>query len=143
MNRWQRIARFNVIVIAVSLTLSGGAVAVLTAVVGMPRALAGLGLLAILGLMGLSPILFRGKRNQVGFDERDELINYRAVLAAYSVFWPLFTAACMVPWFIIGYKGSVPVWVLPVMLGGVGITLTLVHCVAILVQYGWRDKGNE
>lgn len=143
MNRWQRIARFNVIVIVASLTLSGGAVAVLTAVVGMPRALAGLGLLAILGLMGLSPVLFRGKRNQVGFDERDELINYRAVLVAYSVFWPLFTAACMVPWFIIGFRGSVPVWFLPVMLGGVGVTLTLVHSVVILVQYGWRNRENE
>jgi len=143
MNRWQRIARFNVIVIAASLTLSGGTVAVLTGVVGMPRALAGLGLLGILGLTGLSPMLFRGKENHVSFDERDQLINYRAVLVAYSIFWPIITAACMIPWFIIGRSGSIPVWYLLILLGGIWITLTVVHSVVILLQYGWRNKENE
>ena len=116
MNRWQRIARFNVIVIAVTFALTGVAVALLAFTVGMPRARAGLG---------------------------DQLINYRAVLVAYSIFWPIITAACMIPWFIIGCSGSIPVWYLPMLLGGMGITLTLVHSITILAQYGWRDKANE
>jgi hypothetical protein len=125
------------------LALTGVVVALLAFTVGMPRARAGLGLLGFLGLLGLSPILFRAKPSEVPFDERDRLINYRAVLAAYSIFWPIITAACMIPWFIIGFSGSVPVWYLPLLLGGIGITLTLVHSVAILAQYGWRDKGEK
>jgi hypothetical protein len=132
MNRWQKIAWYNVIVIAVTLALTAVLVAFLAFTVGMPRARAGLGLLGFLGLLGLSPILFRAKPSEVPFDERDRLINYRAVLAAYSIFWPIITAACMIPWFIIGLSGSVPVWYLPLLLGGIGITLTLVHSVAIL-----------
>ena len=91
----------------------------------------------------LEPILFRGKRNQVSFDERDQLINYRAVLGAYSVFWLVFTAACMIPWSIIGPSGSISVNVLPIMLCGIGIALTLVHSVATIIQYGRRRDDGE
>ena len=144
MNRFQKIAWFNLIVIAASLTFSGAAVGILAIMHGMPTALGGLGFLGILGLMGLSPILFRGKRNQVSFDERDQLINYRAVLGAYSVFWLVFTAACMIPWSIIGPSGSISVNVLPIMLCGIGIALTLVHSVATIIQYGRRrDDGKR
>ena len=143
MNRWQKIAWFNLTVIATTLILCAIAVGILATIVGMPKALAGLGLLGIFGLMGLSPILFREKQNQVPFDERDQLINYRAVLGAYSVFWLVFTAACMIPWVIIGPSGSISVNVLPIMLGGIGITLTLIHSLAILIQYGRIGKGEK
>jgi len=66
----------------------------------------------------------------------------RAVLGAYSLFWLIFTAACMVPWFIIGPSGSIPVNVLPMMLVAITMILTLVHSVLILVQYG-RGKGEK
>jgi len=143
MNRWQKIAWFNLIVIVTTLALSSLAVGVLSIIVGMPKALAGLGALGIFGLMGLSPILFRQKQNQVPFDERDQLINYRAVLGAYSVFWLVFTGACMIPWVIIGPSGSISVNALPIMLVGVGITLELVHSMAIIIQYGWGGKGEK
>ena len=145
MNRFQKLARFNLIVILIALTLSAIAVSVFYFVVDLPirRAFGGFGFMGITGLIGLSPILYKKERGKVSFDERDELINYRAVLAAYSVFWLVFTAACMIPWSIIGPSGSISVNVLPIMLFGIGITLALVHSLVILIQYGRREKGNE
>ena len=147
MNKTQKIARFNLIVILIALTLSALAVSVFYFVVDLPirRALGGFGFMGITGLMGLSPLLYKKERDKVSFDERDELINYRAILAAYSVFWLVFTAACMIPWSIIGPSGSISVNVLPIMLFGIGITLALVHSLVILIQYGRgiKEKNHE
>jgi len=147
MNRFQKLSWFNLIVILIALTLSAIAVSVLYFVVDLPirRALGGFGFMGITGLMGLSPVLYKKERGKVSFDERDELINYRAVLAAYSVFWLVFTAACMIPWSIIGPSGSISVNVLPIMLFGIGITLALVHSLVILIQYGLgiKEKNHE
>ena len=147
MNNTQKIARFNLIVILIALTLCAIAVSVLYFVVDLPirPALGGFGFMGITGLMGLSPVLYKKGRGKVSFDERDELINYRAVLAAYSVFWLVFTAACMIPWSIIGPSGSISVNVLPIMLFGIGITLALVHSLVILIQYGRgiKEKNHE
>ena len=143
MNRWQKIAWFNLAVITVTLILTGIVIGILTIVAGMPKALYGLGFLGFFGFMGLSPLIFRNKGEQVEFDERDRLINMRAVLGAYSLFWLIFTAACMVPWFIIGPSGSIPVNVLPMMLMAIAMILTLVHSVLILVQYGRKGKDGQ
>ena len=145
MSRAQKTARFNLIVILIALSLSAIAVSVFYFVVDLPirRAFGGFGFMGITGLMGLSPLLYKKEGGKVSFDERDELINYRAVLAAYSVFWLVFTAACMIPWSIIGPSGSISVNVLPIMLFGIGITLMLVHSLVILVQYGRGGKDGE
>ena len=143
MNRWQKIAWFNLIVISATLALTGIVVAVLAVKVGMPKAWGGLGMLGFFGLMGLSSVIFRKDKGKVGFDERDQLINYRAVLGAYSFFWLIFTAVCMIPFFILGPGGSISVRMLPFMLVGICISLQLVHSVAILVQYGRERKGAK
>jgi len=143
MNRWQKIAWYNLAVITVTLILTGIVIGILTIVAGMPKALCGLGFLGFFGFMGLSPLIFRNKDEKVEFDERDRLINMRAVLGAYSLFWLIFTAACMVPWFIIGPSGSIPVNVLPMMLMAIAMILTLIHSVLILFQYGRKEKNHE
>lgn len=143
MNRLQKIAWYNLTVIVASLAISGAAIGILTIMFGMPKALGGLGFLGIAALSGLSPILFREKRSQVNFDERDLLIHKRAILIAYSVFWVFFTAACMIPWWILKTGASIPVVVLPLVLAGGFIIVQLVQSVAILVQYGWRGRKNE
>ena len=143
MNRWLKIAWYNVIVISATLIVTGILVGALAIKVGMPKALGGLGCLGFLGLLGLSPILFRKGSDKVDFDERDIFINFRAILAAYSIFWLVFTAACMIPWFIIGPAGSISVNVLPLMLCGICVALTLVQSIATLIQYGWAGKGEK
>ena len=143
MNRAQKIALYNLIVIIASLTTTGAAVGILAIVLGMPAALGGLGFLGILGLIGLSPILFFKKQGQLGFDERDLLIYNRASLVAYSVFWVLFTAACMIPWLILHTGATIPAVALPMMLGVGFFVVQLVQSVAILVQYAWGGKDGE
>jgi len=143
MNRWQKIARYNIIIILVSFSLTAAVVGILALKYGMPKALGGLGALGTLGLLGLSPVLFRKKEGTVDYDERDKLIFYRSTQIAYAVFWPVFTAACMVPWFIVGPNNSIPSNALPLMLGAVGITLILMQSLTTLIQYGRGGKDNE
>lgn len=143
MNRWQRIAWYNVIVIGVTLALTGVVVALLAFVVGMPLAYVGLGLLGFLGLLGLSPILFRAKPSEVPFDERDTLISRRAALGGFGSAYLVVGLACMMPFFILGPRASISVGWLPLIFAGAGVSQGLAHSIAILAQYGWRDKENE
>ena len=83
MNRLQKIAWFNLVVILTGLVLSSIAVAVLAFVAFVAErplraALGGLGFMGIIGFTGLSPLLFRKAKGQVEFDERDQLYNMRA-----------------------------------------------------------------
>ena len=139
MTRAQKFALFNVVVISVVVVLTGATVGVLAVTIGMPRAWGGLGVMGLFGVLGLSPFLFRKGRDVVDFDEREVLINYRAVLAAYSLFFPAFTLACMIPWFVTGPGGTIPANVLPMMLGGVCLGLTFVHSAAVLIQHGRKS----
>ena len=145
MNRAQKIARFNLIVILIALILSVIAVSVAYSAVGLPiqRAFGGFGFIGICGLIGLSPLLYKKEPGKVNFDERDQLIHRRATILAYSVFWLVFTAACMIPWWILETGATVPVVILPAMLAGGFVIVQLIQSVAIMIQYGWSDKGEN
>ena len=145
MNRAQKIAWFSLIVILIALILSVTAVGLLYFVVGLPmhRALGGSGLMGFCGLIGLSPLIFRKEKGKVGFDERDLVIQKRALLAAYITFWVLFVVAAMIPFFVLGPKGVISVKILPAMVIGGLIIVTLVQSIVILEEYGWRDKGEK
>ena len=54
-----------------------------------------LGGFGLLGLLGLGPLFFRRKAGGVVVDERDQAIQRRSVLVAYTVFWLAFVAACV------------------------------------------------
>jgi len=145
MNRLQKMAWFNLIVISIALGLCVIAIGTLYYIFGLPMRglIGGIGFLGITGLLGLSPVLFRKKQGEVNFDERDLLIYQKATVVAYSLFWVLFTAVCMIPWLILKTGASIPVVVLPAMLAGGFITVQLLQNLAILVQYGWKGKDNE
>ena len=142
MNRWQKIAWYNIIVISSSFSLTAITVGALAIKYGMPKALSGLGMLGTLGLLGLSGMIFRQKKDQVDFDERDKLIFYKSIQIAYAVLWPVFTAACMIPWFIIGPNNPISSNTLPVMLGVIGITLVLSQSLTTLILYGRRGEKS-
>ncbi|MHC4158015.1 MAG: hypothetical protein ACYSSO_02960, partial [Planctomycetota bacterium] len=80
---------------------------------------------------------------KIAFDERDELIGKKAALGGFIASYVFFVIVCMVTWFIYGPKGSVSVNMLPMTVIGGMITIELVRSAAILVQYGWRDKGEK
>ncbi len=147
MNRAQKIARFNLIVISTSLILSTIAVSVLYFVVGMPmrHALRGFGFIGICGLMGLSPFLYKKEGDKVSFDERDLMIMRNASLGAYSIFWFLFVLAAMIPFSVLGPVGMVSVKYLTAMVFGGMIIVVLVQSIITLVAYSWgaKEKNHE
>ena len=142
MNKMQKAALYQLAVIALVLSITATIVAILNYKYEMPAARSGFGVLGFLGLAGLANIIFRPKKEKVEFDERDASIQKRSLLLAYSTFWVVFVFGAMITWAVIGPKGHISVNVLPIMVGGAGILVITVQSVAILVQYGWRDKNE-
>ncbi|HEW78735.1 MAG TPA: hypothetical protein ENH34_02040 [Phycisphaerales bacterium] len=92
-----------------------------------------------------SIIFLRKKQspNEPDFDERDELIKKRAVLVSFVSICILLAAACIIPRFILGETGAIPVYVLTFINLGVFMIAMLVYNVVVLVQYGWGREGKS
>lgn len=102
-----------------------------------------MGCLGLLGLIGLSPFLFRKKPGQVSYDERDRLIQMRATNLAYAIFWVAFTqTAAIGSMAIYGGDGTVPVKVVQMSVVVAMMLFMTAQSVAILVQYA-RDARGE
>ena len=143
MNKYQKAAYFTLILCGLAIVLSISAMLILHFAVGIPWFISTSGF-AFISIMGFSPIrpsLF--KKDLRGLDERDLLIKHKAMIAAYRSFWPLLVIAVVVPFFIYGYNGTVPVWYLCWMVLGGFFWVFLIYSIAILNEYGWRDNENE
>jgi len=143
MNREQKMAWLCVVMAIIGLVISLIVFGVLYFRIGMPKALLGFACVCIVGFAGLGPVIFRKDKGKVTVDERDRLIKRNAVLSGFTSAYLFTGLACMIPWFIIGPKGAISVNVLPNIFIYAGITHGLVYSVAILAQYGWRDKNHE
>ena len=131
MNVQQKVAWFNIAVFAAAVTAYGA----LVPVVGPSPALGAFG---IVGLWGLTPFFYQGRKAEVLVDERDEFVNLRSFVAGAVIFWLCFVAACMTTWGVLRYwkhQETVSVDVLPFLVGGGMIVLMMSHSVAILIQY--------
>ena len=111
---------------------------------------AGTGLVKIWGWIilvfltgGVALVHWKQRPSAVDFDERDNAIRKNAVLVAFVGLWILLFAASIVPSFIAGDAGSMPVCLLPIVNLGVFLIVILIYSVAILVQYGRGTKGEE
>jgi hypothetical protein len=136
MSAMQKWAWFNLAVITVTLV----AVVSLLPFLGK-GALGGFG---FLGLLGFGPLFFRKKPGQVLTDERDQLIQRRSWVLAYSLFWVAFVLAAVVLSAVVyGQEGAVPVWVVQSSVFCGFMLVYALASVAILVQYagGSRDAG--
>lgn len=142
MNRAQKMAWLFVVTTSSALALSGLAVVVLYFIIGMPKALAGIGFMGIAGL-GVVPAIFKKERGKVEFDERDRAIQQKAALAGFLTAFLFVGLTCMLPFFILGPRGAIQVKWLPMIFMGAGISHYLVYSLVTLEQYGWRDKENE
>jgi hypothetical protein len=145
-NRAQKIAWFNLIVLCSGIVLAIIAVGILSFLARMPCALKGLGFGGVgAALTLLGPFLFRKKRGEgtVSFDERDDLVHRRALLAGFTSFCFFFITICITAWLILGIDGSISVDALfKIGLWGY-IAFRLAESVMILVQYGRRCKGEK
>lgn len=144
MNRLQKIALYNIIVMVTALTLTVVAAAIAAYLKGLSAACPALAMLGLLGFMGLSPILFGGKPNKIDFDERDTSIQIKSTTIAYSVFWFLWVVGSIITWAIKRNSGnSISVEVLPLMVLAGFLVVNFVQSIAILISYGWGDKNGK
>ena len=96
-------------------------------------------------LLIMPVILMRKKQSpqEVEKDERDRMIEKRAVIAAFVAVWILLFAASLIPRFIVGLDGAIPVWSLAFINVGILVIVLLVYSIAVLVQYGRKEKSHE
>jgi hypothetical protein len=143
MNRWQKIAWYNLTLIVVSLLLAGAAIGTLTIIIGMPGALGGSGFLGFLGLLGLQPVLFRKGKSKISYDERDAQISRKSVILGFTASYLFFVFACMGCWWYARADGMINIRILPLMVLGGYIASELVRSISLLVQYGRKEKDHE
>ncbi|MHC4130506.1 MAG: hypothetical protein ACYSYW_04080 [Planctomycetota bacterium] len=143
MKRIQKIAWFFVVTITVSIVLTLIAISILYAKYGFPKAIAGFSTMGLVGVAGFSPLIFKKDKGKVIFDERDRIIKRRAALAGFGMSYLVVGLACMIPFSVLGPKASISVSWLPNIFGAAAITMFYIHSLAILVQYGWREKGES
>jgi len=94
------------------------------------------GALGLCGLLGFGPLFYRKRSSEVVMDERDLLIEKRAALIGYSVFWVVYVllASLFAP-MVFGKAGSIPVLVVQWSVFYALILFLGVKSLATLVQY--------
>ena len=94
-------------------------------------------------LAALGPFIFRKKKGQIDFDERDLIIDRKASWIAFSSTYAFFILACMITWIVTGMDSLIPAYWLPRLVLGAWITTIVIHAVTILVCYGRGDKDGQ
>ncbi len=145
MNRYQKLAWFNLVVITSTIILTSIAVAIELRIRGYSTV--GLWFVGLLVLLKFKPFLFKNPQGEdtVVCDERDGFIVKRAVAFAYKTFFIVFIVSTLAVHVLMGGgKGpnsTVPTITLPLMAFGGALFMQILCSIAILVQYG-RGGGN-
>ena len=143
MNRWQKIAWFNLIVIAAGSVISVIAAGTLPPEERlMPPNRITVVIIISLVLVAMAKTIFRKSDKGVDFDERDGQIRRRAKLFGWTGLALGMWATIMVGYFAVGPLGSFPPLALTIIpLVGVGLGI-IVESVAALIQYGWGGRAE-
>jgi hypothetical protein len=96
-------------------------------------------------IIGLTILLIARRQSpaEPEVDERDKVIMRNAVVASFVTGWLLLAMVLLILGLALGQTGSVPVYLLTIMLLGVWIVTMLIYGVAILVQYERTGKENS
>jgi hypothetical protein len=142
MNRYQKLAWWNLIVITFTIIITTAAIAIELRIRGYSTL--GIYFLAPLVLLRLNAFLFKKPQSEGGVlsDERDSFIVKRAVSFAYTTFWIIFILSGFLLFILIGPRSTVPTIMLPLMVFGGAVFVKILCSAAILVQYGKGDKGE-
>ena len=145
MNRQQKIAWFNVVILAFSLLLSSTVVFWMALKAGFPLALSGFGLLCVCLLHFLGPAFFRKKAQpgQVVFDERDTQIAQRSIFYGDIASNVFFVSTFVCALFALGFEGSVRVTSLGVIVCAAYFVSKLTESLTTLVLYGREAKDVQ
>jgi hypothetical protein len=145
MNRYQKLAWFNLIVIAATIIITTTAVVIELYIRGYSTI--GPCFFVIIALLRLKPFLFKKPQSEGGVvsDERDSFIVKRAVSFAYTTFWIVFFVSSFAVHIFMGMEpdSSVPTITLPLMAVGGALFMKILCSAAILVQYGREPKGEK
>lgn len=146
MNRYQKLAWFNLIVITATIIIPSTAVAIELHMRGYSTI--GVWFVGLLVLLKFKPFLFKKPQGQdkVVCDERDSFVIKRALSFAYKTCWGVFIVSSFAVHIFMGMgpKSSVPTITLPLMAVGGALFMQIVCSVAIPVQYGRGTvKENE
>jgi uncharacterized membrane-anchored protein len=76
-------------------------------------------------------------------DERDKSIEKKAVLVSFISVWLLLAAETLIPRFIVGLDGSIPVWMLAIINVAIFYVAMAVYFTTVLIQYSWRSRNGE
>ena len=112
--------------------------------VNFGTAKASAGLTVIYTIVGL--VLYRRKQSPVEpeSDERDKAIQKNAAIACFASVGISLGLASLIPLLAVGNKGSIPVFLLPIINLIILYVATFVYSIAVLVQYGpARPLGNQ
>jgi hypothetical protein len=111
---------------------------------GIEKASAAFAFIGIFGIAGVSPLFIKKDPGKITYDERDKIIHLKASRAAFGLF---FIASYLLSFVAVpllrGGNGSISVKELWLLFSIATIPFWLGWAAAILIQYGWRDKGNE
>ena len=142
MNRWQKIAWFNLIVVAIAFVTCSilAAGMPLKDAITPPSPLTFVIVPALVLVAMSEKVIFRRKPHQLDSDERDRQIHRTCKYAAWTAFASSMVAGVLVCYLVVGPKGALYPLVLPllVLIGG-GIHI-IVASSAALIQYG---RGGE
>jgi hypothetical protein len=142
MNRYQKLAWWNIIVITFTIIITTAAIAIEFRIRGYSTL--GIYFIAPLVLLKFNRFLFKKPQSEGGVvsDERDTLIIKRALVFTFMAFWWVFLISSFLLWWFIGPRNSVPTITLPLMAFAAALFIKIVCSVAILVQYGREPKGE-
>jgi hypothetical protein len=138
MSREEKEAWFTIVTFGVTAMIY----LLLTLIIGPKAACAAFGLL---GVLGLSPMLFRGKPGQVTADERDILISRKASVAAGMSSYLVFVLGCMSFWYWYFYhdRTMIDISVLPCLVLAGAFILYLVRSIVVIVLYRKEASYGE
>jgi hypothetical protein len=145
MNRIQKMAWWLVIWFSAAVILAAIAITILHFVNGMPWSIAraGLKFLGIAGFGGLGLLIFKKDPDKATCDERERSIYIKATLTGLVAASLITGLACMLPFFIMGPDAMISVGWLPDIFLAVTFTFFFIQSAAILIQYGWKQKGEQ
>ena len=142
MNRYQKLAWLNLVVIIATIIITTAAITIEIYIRGYSTI--GFWFITPLVILKFKRFMFKKPQgdDKVVCDERDGLIVKRALAFAFMAFWWVFVLLSFLLFLIIGPKNSVPTITLPLMALGGGILMKTVCSIAMLVLYGRSDKGE-
>ncbi len=147
MNRWQKIAWFNMAVMIVMLLICS----LVVVATGMswrdaitPPSPLTFVILPAFVLVGISAkVIFRKKPQRLDFDERDKQIHRNSRYAGWIAFASSMTTGVWICYLIVGPKGDLYPLVLPFLIMIGAVIYIIVASIAALIQYGLETKGGN